>query len=61
VEGGTYFFTVTLTDRMSDLLVRHADVLRHAYAIAQQRLPFETIAICVLPDHSPRRMDAACR
>ena len=51
VEGGTYFFTVILTDRTSDLLVRHADVLRHSYAIAQQRLPFETIAICVLPDH----------
>ncbi len=51
VKGGTFFFTVTLADRSSDLLVRHIDLLRHAYRLAQQRRPFETIAICVLPDH----------
>jgi putative transposase len=51
IEGGTYFFTVTLADRSSDLLVRHIDRLRNAYVSAQRRLPFQTIAICVLPDH----------
>jgi len=25
IEGGAYFFTVTLADRSSDLLVRHID------------------------------------
>jgi hypothetical protein len=28
IEGGTFFFTVTLADRSSDLLVRHIDRLR---------------------------------
>jgi len=51
IEGGTYFFTVTLVDRSSDLLVRHIDRLRRTYASVQQHRPFETIAICVLPDH----------
>ena len=50
-EGGTFFFTVTLADRSSDLLVRHTDRLRRIYACVQQRRPFETVAICVLPDH----------
>jgi len=51
IEGGTFFFTVTLVDRSSDLLVRHIDRLRRIYASVQQRQPFETVAICVLPDH----------
>jgi putative transposase len=29
--GGTFFFTVTLADRGSRLLVDHIDRLRHAY------------------------------
>jgi putative transposase len=28
IEGGVFFFTVTLADRPSDLLVRHIDRLR---------------------------------
>jgi putative transposase len=51
VEGGVFFFTVTLADRSSDLLVRHVDQLRRVYASVQNRHAFETIAICVLPDH----------
>src|ERR1043166_2646268 len=51
IEGGVFFFTVALADRSSDLLVRHVGHLRHVYAAVQQRLPFETIAICILPDH----------
>jgi len=51
IEGGWFFFTVTLADRSSDLLVRHIGRLRKAYAAARRRDPFETIAICVLPDH----------
>jgi putative transposase len=51
IEGGTYFFTVTLVDRSSDLLVRHIDRLRHIYKSIEERYPFETIAICILPDH----------
>jgi putative transposase len=51
VDGGVFFFTVTLADRSSDLLLRHVDRLRRLYMSVQKRYPFETIAICVLPDH----------
>ena len=51
VEGGVFFFTVALADRSSDLLVRHIDRLRGVYTSVRERYPFETIAICVLPDH----------
>jgi len=51
IEGGTYFFTVTLADRSSALLIAEIDRLREAYRSVQKRRPFETVAICVLPDH----------
>jgi putative transposase len=51
IDGGTFFFTLTLEDRSSDLLVREIARLRYAYACVQQRRPFETLAICILPDH----------
>lgn len=51
VAGGTYFFTVNLADRSDDLLVRRIDALRAAYRETRTRLPFETIAMAVLPDH----------
>ena len=51
LEGGAFFFTVTLADRRNDLLVRHVERLRRAYAETEKRFPFETVAICILPDH----------
>ena len=51
IEGGTYFFTVALADRSTDLLMKHVDHLRRVYQTIQRRLPFETVAICILPDH----------
>jgi putative transposase len=51
VAGGTYFFTVTLADRRSSLLVEQMDRLRTVYGRVQRTHPFETVAICVLPDH----------
>ena len=51
VEAGVFFFTVTLADRSSDLLVRHVDRLRTIYRLVQQRYSLETIAVCILPDH----------
>ncbi|MFP6848450.1 MAG: transposase [Pseudomonas sp.] len=51
LPGGTYFFTVTLANRQSTLLVDAISTLRQAYADAGRRHPFETVAICVLPDH----------
>jgi putative transposase len=51
LAGGTFFFTVTLLDRRSRLLVDHIDLLRKAYREVRQERPFETDAIVVLPDH----------
>jgi len=51
IEGGIFFFTVVLADRSSEFLVKHIDRLRQAYRAVQTRLPFETNAICILPDH----------
>jgi putative transposase len=46
-----FSFTVVLNERPSDLLVTEINRFRRIYQTVQQRLPFETIAICVLPDH----------
>jgi len=51
VSGGTYFFTVTLRDRRSDLLVRRIDALRDAWRAAKVRTPHRVVAAVVLPDH----------
>jgi putative transposase len=54
VKGTTYFFTLTLADRKSNLLVAEINRLRKAYATVNQRYPFQTIAICGSPT---RRLD----
>jgi putative transposase len=51
IKGSVFFFTVVLADRRSKLLVDEIDRFRHSYRTVQQGRPFETIAICVLPDH----------
>jgi putative transposase len=50
-HGGIFFFTVVLAERPSNLLCDEVERLRRSYRSVQQRRPFETIAICVLPDH----------
>lgn len=51
VPGGCFFFSVTLADRRSCLLVEEVERLRQAYAVTHQSLPFLTQAVCILPDH----------
>ena len=51
IQGGAYFFTVVLENRQSDLLYQYIDEFRQAYAETKSFYPFETIAICILPDH----------
>ncbi|MDA9422979.1 transposase [Bradyrhizobium sp. CCBAU 53380] len=46
-----FFFTIVLADRSSTLLVDQADRLRRIYQTVFRRRPFETVAICILPDH----------
>ncbi len=51
VAGATYFFTVNLADRSSQLLLEHVALLREAVKYVQLRHPFEIIAMVVMPDH----------
>lgn len=51
VEGATYFFTVNLANRASDLLIERIDDLREAVMITQAERPFWADAWVVLPDH----------
>ncbi|MBK6972543.1 MAG: transposase [Sterolibacteriaceae bacterium] len=51
VASGTFFFTVNLADRQSDLLVAHVESLRSVVRLTRQRHPFEIVAMVVLPDH----------
>ncbi len=51
VAGGTYFFTVTLRDRTSALLVDRIDQLREAFRETKRARPFHIEAMVVLPEH----------
>jgi putative transposase len=51
VAGATYFFTVNLRDRSSDLLVREIDLLRETVRSTRNRHPFRIDAWVVLPEH----------
>ena len=51
IAGGTYFFTVNLADRDSDVLVRYIDVLRSVVGKVKQAHPFSILAMVVLPEH----------
>jgi len=51
VPGGTFFFTVTLADRSSKVLVEHVDLLRNALRAARRERPFAIDAIVILPEH----------
>jgi putative transposase len=51
VPGGTYFFTVNLSDRRLSLLTDKIYLLRSAFRYVRQRHPFTIDAIVVLPDH----------
>ena len=49
--GAVYFFTVTLRDRRSDLLVREINGLRDAWRAARSRVPHTIVASVILPEH----------
>jgi len=51
IKGSVFFFTLVLAERPSNLLFEEIERLRHIYRAVQQRRPFETIAVCILPDH----------
>ena len=51
VAGGTFFFTVNLANRSSQLLTDRIDLLRHSIRKVKQAHPFDIVAMVVLPDH----------
>jgi putative transposase len=51
VMGGTYFFTVNLLERRTNLLVEHIQLLRTVVKTFQASKPFHIDAWVVLPDH----------
>ena len=51
VPGATYFFTVTLRDRRSRLLIDQITAFRAALQITKRSRPFRIDAMAVLPDH----------
>lgn len=51
LPGGTFFFTVTLRDRHSSLLVDHIHLLRRAVKQTRASHPFTIDAVVVLPEH----------
>ena len=50
-SAATYFFTVNLHDRRSDLLTTHIGLLRASVARVRHLMPFHIDAWVVLPDH----------
>lgn len=50
-KGASYFFTINLADRSSDLLIKQIDVLRAAFKKVKQKHPFNIDAIVIMPDH----------
>jgi len=51
IPGGSFFFTVNLADRRSNLLTKRIDLLRTAFRSVQARHAFSMEAMVVLPDH----------
>lgn len=51
VPGGTFFFTVNLANRRSDLLVREVETLRAAVRAVRLAMRFHIDAWVVLPEH----------
>ena len=51
VEGASYFFTVNLAERNSQLLTEHVGLLRNSFRIVKAAHPFIIDAIVIMPNH----------
>ncbi len=51
LEGGTYFFTLALQNRQSQLLTKYINELRKSFHQAQKNNHFIVDAVVVLPEH----------
>lgn len=50
-KGGTYFLTINLLNRKSQLLTNHINEFRQAYRLTKHNHDFELDAMILLPDH----------
>lgn len=51
IPGARYFFTVTLLDRGSRLLIEPIADLRTVFRAVRAQRPFHLDAVVILPDH----------
>ena len=51
MQGGCYFFTLTLQNRQQSLLIDYIDLLRSSIKTVKQSHPFSIDAIVILPEH----------
>jgi len=51
IKGGIYFFTVTLSNRKSRLLIDEIELLRQSFQEVKKESPFVIDAMVVLPEH----------
>ena len=51
LEVGKFFFTLTLADHRSTILVDQISALRVAFRATRQERPFGLNAVVILPDH----------
>jgi len=51
IKGGIYFFTVTLSNRKSRLLIDEIELLRQSFQRVRNEMPFDINAMVVLPEH----------
>ena len=51
IEGGSYFFTLSLADRNTRLLIDNVELLRQSFRQTKKDLPFNLDSIVVLPEH----------
>lgn len=49
--GRTWFFTLNLADRSSNLLTKHAGLLAESSRDVEALYPFDAIAVVILPNH----------
>ena len=51
IEGGSCFFTLSLADRSTRLLIDNVELLRQSFRQTKKDLPFHIDSIVVLPEH----------
>jgi putative transposase len=51
IPGGSFFFTVNLADRRSQLLTDNIALLRSVFRTVAKQHPFTLDAVVVLPEH----------